>query len=128
MRHYWFPLFWALSILFLCAIGTEDLPSVGFLDLFSFDKFVHAFMFGVLAMTLLVALKRQSRFQLLRKRAIIISLVCSIAYGVLIELLQYFLSTGRSAEFQDLIANTVGSVLGIYFFRLVYGKELFRAS
>ena len=128
MRHYWFPLFWALSILFLCTIGTEDLPSVGFLDLLSFDKFVHAAMFGVLNLTLLVACRRQLRFHVVRKKAIIIALVFSLAYGTIIEVLQFFLATGRSAEYQDIVANTVGCIIGLYLFRLIYGKELFRAS
>lgn len=128
MRHFWFPLFWALSILFLCTIGTEDLPSVGFLDLFSFDKFVHTLMFGVLTLTLVVAFRRQARFSILSKKAILIAFVSAVFYGTAIEILQYTMSTGRSAEWQDIVANTLGCVLGVYFFRLVYGKQLFRAS
>ena len=128
MRHFWFPFFWALSILFLCALGADDLPSVRFPDFFNFDKCVHAIMFGVLSMSLLIALRRQSRYQTLRKKALLISCCFAISYGVAIEILQYFLATGRIAEFQDIFANTVGCVLGICFFRLVYGKALFRAS
>ncbi|MFT7612480.1 MAG: VanZ family protein [Parvicellaceae bacterium] len=128
MRHFWFPLFWALCILFLCTIGTENLPSIGFLNLFSFDKFVHALMFGVLALTLIVAFRRQGRISLFNKRAILFATLGSVLYGTAVEILQYLMSTGRSAEWQDILANTVGCVLGVYFFRLVYGKQLFRAS
>ena len=128
MRHLWFPLFWSLTILFLCTLGTEDLPSIGFLDLFSFDKFVHTMMFGVLSLTLITGLRKQDLSATLRRKALLVAGGFSVLYGVVIEILQFLMDTGRVAEFQDLLANTVGCALGIYFFRLVYGKELFRAS
>jgi VanZ family protein len=37
----------------------------------------------------------------------------SITFGVLIEILQATMSLGRSYELDDIIANTIGSVLGL---------------
>jgi len=37
----------------------------------------------------------------------------TITFGVLIEILQATMSLGRSYELDDIIANTIGSVLGL---------------
>lgn len=128
MRHFAFPLFWAASIYFLCTLGSEDLPSLSFWDFLNFDKLIHALMFAVLVLSLIVCFRKQSQSAFLRKRAIESAFVLSFLYGTTIEILQLVMAQGRSADWKDVVANTVGCILGIYFFRLIYGKLLFKAS
>jgi len=42
-----------------------------------------------------------------------------IAWGILIEFLQAFVVTGRSGDFFDALANSLGSILGLYAFSLL---------
>ena len=128
MRHFYFPVFWAFSILFLCLIDTKELPSVTYLELMEFDKLVHIVLFGLLMLSFTVALRKQTRMAWAQKNAMVIALLFSIVYGSVIELVQFFMVQDRTGELYDVLANGLGALLGILFFRFIYGKELFRAS
>ena len=109
-------------------MSTEDLPSIDYLQLLSFDKLVHALRFGLLALSLTVAFRRQKKSNTFRRKALSLAVLFSMIYGVVLEFLQYTLIEDRTGEAYDIIANLLGCALGIVFFRLIYGKELFRAS
>ncbi|MAR67791.1 MAG: hypothetical protein CL833_11140 [Crocinitomicaceae bacterium] len=128
MRHFYFPVFWAVSILFLCLIDTKELPSVTYLELMEFDKLVHIVLFGLLMLSCTVALRKQTRIAWAQKNAMVIALLFSIVYGSVIEVVQFFMVQDRTGELYDVLANGIGAFLGILFFRIIYGKELFRAS
>lgn len=128
MRHFYFPVFWAVSILFLCLIDTKELPSVTYLELMEFDKLVHIVLFGLLMLSCTVALRKQTRIAWAQKNAMVIALLFSVVYGSVIEVVQFFMVQDRTGELYDVLANGIGAFLGILFFRIIYGKELFRAS
>ena len=128
MRHFYFPVFWAVSILFLCLIDTKELPSVTYLELMEFDKLVHIVLFGLLMLSCTVALRKQTRIAWAQKNAMVIALLFSVVYGSVIEVVQSFMVQDRTGELYDVLANGIGAFLGILFFRIIYGKELFRAS
>jgi VanZ family protein len=48
-------------------------------------------------------------------------LILGIAYGILIEILQYLVFYRRSAEWTDMLADAIGCVVGVLVFRWVYG-------
>jgi VanZ family protein len=104
------------------------LPSVSYLELVEFDKIVHVILFGLLVTSLTIALRKQSRVSWLRNNAMLIALAFSILYGCVIESIQFFVVPERTGELDDILANVLGSVLGIVIFRFIYGKQLFRAS
>ncbi len=100
---------WVLIIFLLCATPGQYIPSANWLELLSFDKFVHAFMFFVLAtLTFINVIKRQQPQWAL----IGLFLVC-ISYGALLELMQATCFSNRSADWKDLVANTFGCVLAL---------------
>ena len=98
---------WAFFIAFLCGIPGKDLPSIGWLEMLSFDKFVHAGMFA----TLYFLSFRSLLFQSLQQRWVLI-LSC-MAYGALLEILQGALFVDRSADVYDFIANSIGVLFSI---------------
>lgn len=57
----------------------------------------------------------------MRFKAPQVAFFVAFSYGLLVELLQAFVFFNRSADFGDIIANTIGSVLGIGLFLLIYG-------
>lgn len=115
---------WALFILFLCGIPGDQVPEPGFLDLFLFDKLVHASLFLVLAFLLSVGFKRQPSYPLLQAHSKKAVFLISTLYGILLELLQYLFFFDRSFEQGDILANTAGALLGVIAFRSIYGREL----
>ena len=102
---------WAGIILFLCATPGRYIPSVSWLELLSFDKWVHAGIFFVLSVLLLIFSHKSGYGRSVTGLFVILS----IAYGVLMELMQAMYFSERSADWLDVAANSFGSVLALFF-------------
>ena len=96
------------------------MPSLSVWELFSFDSFAHAFLFAVLCFLMIVGLTKQFTFPKLRHFAIRASLLISSMFGIFIELMQHFFIYGRQGDIIDVVANTIGCLLGIVLFKLIY--------
>lgn len=110
---------WVLLIFGLCAMPGQYIPTTSWLELLSFDKLVHAFIFCVMAslwFLVLIKLNSVSPFNIL------MVLVTCIAYGGMLEMMQAMLFSKRSADWFDFIANTVGCLIAWWVF---YRKKLF---
>lgn len=116
MRYFWLPLFWFLVILVLCAMPGKDIPHISFLELLSFDKWVHAGIFFVLAI-LLVRAVQFTYVHVAYGVAVWIALAVCIPYGGILEILQGTLFEDRSADLYDFIANSFGAVCGVLLYR-----------
>lgn len=103
---------WALLILVLCGIPGKDIPHISFLELLSFDKFVHAGIFFVLILFTIRGFLLQTTFAFLNKTAKITSLIFCVVYGGLLEVMQGTLFEERSADVYDFIANSFGCMIG----------------
>ena len=103
-RPHLFTTVWALFILVLCATPGQYIPSANWLELLSFDKFVHAFIFFVLSVGLLLIAKQQSAS--LFKTTLLVFI--AVAYGVAIEWMQAHWFSNRSADVLDSVANSTG--------------------
>lgn len=106
-------LLWTLIIFGLCCMPGRYIPTTNWLELLSFDKFVHASIFFVLAGLWLAfaALKHKDGTGI--STAII---VCCILYGGLLEIMQATVFSQRSADWFDFIANSVGCLAGAFVF------------
>jgi len=104
---------WALLILILCSIS---FGSVGKSPLFfpGFDKLVHCGLFFVLATLIGYGyIRNYGSGQFTFAKGILI-FVIAVAYGGLIEILQLLIFTWRSAEWDDLFADSVGAGMAIF--------------
>ena len=124
LKHTFIPFLWALLILALCGLPGNEFPDLSFWQLLSFDKFAHAFVFAVLVVLLIVGLKKQRTYFFLRENAINTSLVYSVFYGGLVEVLQQLLFLERSADWVDFIANGIGCLIGLLSFYIIYVREI----
>ncbi|WP_299820035.1 VanZ family protein [uncultured Pontibacter sp.] len=107
-------------ILLTTLLPSSSMPSLSIWELFSFDSFAHAFLFGVLTFLMIVGLTKQFTYIKLRHYAIRTSLFISFAFGVFVELMQHFFIQGRQGDLMDVLANTLGCLLGIVLFKWVY--------
>ena len=112
-----FSISWALFIALLCGLPGKDLPSVSWLELISFDKFVHATLFFVQFNFTSKALCYQPYSRSLRHFHHKISLLFCTLYGGVLELLQGAIFLDRSADVYDFIANTAGVFISYVVFR-----------
>lgn len=83
------------------------------------DKLLHGLAYCVLAFSLVFAFVFR-RTSLIRHYAY--SFLLTIAYGALIELLQYWCTSTRTAEWGDFLADVVGALVGILIGLVFYRK------
>jgi VanZ family protein len=115
-------LLWAIIIMILLGLPGSDLPDTSFINIPYFDKIVHAGLFGILVFLLARGFCLQNQFEYLRKYFVMLSLMMSICYGGLTEILQSTIFVERATDIFDFFADAVGSGIGIFFF-LYYRKK-----
>lgn len=98
---------WSIFVLILCGIPGDKLPHESWMDDWMIDKIVHAGLYSILLMLFLIESKGKSVF---------FGLVYGVLLGVLVEILQQFVFYKRSFDIMDMLANTVGCVLGVLLF------------
>lgn len=117
-KNFWPGIAWWCFILVLTLAPGNYFPKVGnFWNLFSPDKLIHLFIFGILAYLLLWGSSRQYQ-EVKRCYIVVIPLTVTILTGIITELLQAALPIGREASIYDAIANFTGCFAGyiIFFF------------
>jgi VanZ family protein len=103
-----------IVILALTLFPSDYTLPKGFWD---FDKLGHGLMFFF--WTLFFGLFRFFQIDLKRPSLILI-LSVSAAFGLFIEILQFILPAGRSAEFYDFIADLIGSGIALWVLNLIF--------
>jgi VanZ family protein len=115
---YWRSSVWTVIIILATTLPSSSIPKSSLLQIPHFDKLVHFVLFFVLALLILSernSLRQQGK---LTNRAIVFALSISIAYGLIIELLQYFLLPTRSGSLYDFMANVLGAIMAVVLYRL----------
>ena len=90
------------------------------------DKVAHILMYAGFAFACLWAYRKQfvSNGLSYQKRAIILTILISIAYGGLTEIMQETITVlHRSGDWRDLIADSIGTGLGVLIFYLFFRRK-----
>jgi VanZ family protein len=112
-----FPAFiWTLVIFALCSMPGKAIPHISWLELLSFDKFVHASIFFVLQVLYMRGFSQQKNYVFLQKKYKLMAFLICVAYGGALELMQAFFFSERSGDLFDFIANSFGCVCGLVLF------------
>lgn len=112
----WLAPLWALLVLFLTLMPGDDVPRWEWARLVHFDKWVHAGLFGV--QTVLCGLALHEARNWGRAWApLLIALCVAITFGGAIEVVQTIMAWGRQGEWSDLLADSVGAMLGFAYLR-----------
>jgi VanZ family protein len=102
---------WTLLILIACFTPASHIPHV---NIPMIDKWTHLVLFGVFAFLWLCARP------VLNIASMVGLFVLATAFGAAIEVMQGVLSfLGRSMEFMDGVADSVGAILGIALFSII---------
>ncbi len=107
------PVLWAAVVLLLTLTPATDMPPTPAWQLLSFDTAAHAGVFAVLAALSWFSLRRQRRWPVLAQQAGAVVLAGCVAFGALIEVLQYAMHQGRHAEWSDLLSDSLGALLAL---------------
>jgi len=114
---------WWILVMVLTLTPGNYFPEVSsFWNLFSPDKLIHLFIFGVLAFLLLSGFGKH--FRLKSARSLIIApVLITLFTGILTEVMQAIFPIGREASLYDAIANFTGCFAGYYSFRILKNKN-----
>ncbi|WP_201986822.1 VanZ family protein [Hymenobacter rubidus] len=107
------PIGWAVVVLVLTLTPSDEMPRTPVWELLSFDTAAHAGVFFVLAALSWFSLHRQRRWPWLAHHAVATTLVGSVLFGALIEVLQMTMKLGRHGEWSDLISDSIGAGLAV---------------
>ncbi|MFN8698387.1 MAG: VanZ family protein [Flavobacteriales bacterium] len=93
--------------------------------LLSLDKLAHMALFSAFVVMLIVAFRKQVTFRTLRTSARLWAVGIAMVYGSSLEFFQgqYFMM--RTTDPLDMAANTIGAVIGLLAFRIIYGPGHF---
>ena len=104
---------WTLIIFILCCTPGKYLPTAHWLELLSFDKFVHLGIFFVLIILWFLAIYQANK---LTTSITFITVMLGITYGGVLEIMQATVFSNRSGDWFDFIANTIGCIIGWWLF------------
>ena len=102
------PIYWAFLTYMLLRPGVENIEYSFMFD--GIDKVLHLAIFGMLGFSFVAAFPKVRFlyfFQIM------------LSYSILTEILQDEMGWGRSMEALDLVADTIGVILGYFLFKKV---------
>lgn len=105
----------SITIGILC-LSLIKMPSTGILNVANVDKLYHSFAYFMLGITWLFTFYKKPE----KKYIIVIS---CIIFGIIIELLQSNLTAYRTGDFLDVLANSLGVLLSLVIFNLIFKKK-----
>ena len=111
-----------ITMLSLISFSSMDLDT-GSLNIPYADKITHFIFYLTFAFVGCLSLRERTTGNLGLRKTLIIVLFFAILYGILIEVLQYTITTDRMAEWGDVLANTLGAFAGIGLIRWVFSKK-----
>lgn len=102
-------LLWTGFIAFLCLIKSSEVPVVKIQNI---DKIVHSFLHFVFTLLWFLFFKKQI-ISYSNSKLLLFSFFLSALYGISIEVSQELFTVSRSADFFDILANSIGSLIAI---------------
>jgi VanZ family protein len=129
LKNFQIVFVWSVFIMVLSLFPGKYLPVLpDIYHLLKPDKIVHLVLFGVFSFLLMQSILKQYGKGFLRFYGTIIALAIVVSFGLLTELLQHLLNINRSGNIYDVIANTIGCILGITVFWVYRRKKMTKAN
>jgi len=127
LRKYLYTLLFIGWVVFITMLSLFSFSSMnldtGSLDIPYADKITHFIFYTVFAFTGCLSFRERTSGSWGLVKTMRMVLVLAIIYGIIIEVLQYTITTDRMAEFGDVLANTLGAFAGIGLIQWVFSKK-----
>ncbi len=116
MKYFSLPLLWALAIAIVSLMPAPRIPEV---EIDYADKVVHVFVYMVLTILLIWASHKKNEKKTIPYTTLFVILASSSVYGLIMEILQFTITTGRNFEIPDIMANIVGCLFGVFLYKSI---------
>lgn len=117
----------AIFIMVIMGLPGNYFPKVvSFWDWLGPDKVVHLIVFGMLSYSMLWGYRKKILSHDVRyiKKSFLLTLLLSVSYGAITELMQKYVFINRFGSIYDFIADAIGCVLGAIVFFLYFKKKV----
>jgi hypothetical protein len=114
---------WFLFVIILVCIPGEDLPSAPYLDIISFDKFVHAALFGGIVFFFCLAFKKAALSRQEKLGVFIKITLATCIWGITTELIQKYFIPGRQFDWFDWAADSFGAIVAFFICIPLFAKK-----
>ncbi len=101
---------WTILTLYLSLVPAKKMPNLNIWDIVGIDKAGHLVFYIIFSFLWLMAFRSREKLK-------IIVLIFSVSFGILMEICQFYLFNGRSFEYYDILANIIGSLIGVILFK-----------
>lgn len=115
-QYKWVAIGWLLIMSILFFLPGSAFPSENWLSKIYFDKLVHVGLFAILIFLWRSAFDSQS------PGYNTILILSAILYGLTVEYIQRYFVPNRDFDLYDVIADTLGSIIGLFVWLRVYKK------
>ena len=105
------PIIWLGLICYGLFIPATNLPKKPFLVIPHFDKLVHFGLFFIFCLLLYVPFKK------IRMNHLIFAPLTALILSAALETVQHLISSSRSSNFYDFLANTAGILVSVIYFQ-----------
>ena len=119
---FWIALCWTGVVGFFCLVPSNDIPTVSIPNL---DKLVHTFFHFIFTILWFLFFKKQVKKKN-QLKLLVVAFCFSLLFGIGIEVLQNKLTTTRSGDFFDVLANLTGAILA--FVLVLFAKRIRKKS
>lgn len=113
VKYFIKPIIWLLIIFYGLFIPANNLPMTPFFVIPHFDKLVHFGMFFIFCLLLFVPFKK------LKMNHLIIAPLISFILSAVLETVQHIVSSSRSSNFYDFVANSLGILAALFVYHFI---------
>jgi len=121
LKYFLPAILWSIVIFILSTRSGINLPE-SWMDFISWDKFGHAVVYCILTILLLIGSYQKNAKHDLGRAILTLGVIISSIYGISMEIVQYSFFPGRFFEVMDIIANIIGSLIGLIIFKHFFTK------
>ncbi len=116
---------WGIIILLSCTIPGNKISKIALIDIKHIDKLFHFLMYFIFSLILYLDLHKYINELKNKYFGYLYIFFISLVWGIIIELIQYYLLSYREGSIADIVANISGILTGILCIILA-GKYLFK--
>jgi VanZ family protein len=115
-KAHWFAL---LSTIFIISVSLTNSDSLGQTQTIVSDKILHTIGYMVLMWSWLIFFKQRK----ISNRKFTLLIVLSL-FGIIIELLQGYITVSRTPDWRDAVANIIGLSIGLLSFNILFSRYI----
>ena len=109
-----------ITLLSLFSFSEGDLPDFGWPYM---DKLVHFTFYFNAALLGALSIRERTRGKSGLTKSILIIIIAVVLYGIVIEVMQNELTVAREGDVFDVMANTLGALLGALAIKLIFSGK-----